>query len=88
MKMLTKAKAEGVFKKKGNKSKYPFEMDLVHYPPKFKQPELYSYFGNTSAYWHIIHFNSLAGGMTGIVNNDALKIRLFLSTLKGVAPNW
>lgn len=86
--MLTKAKAEGVFKKKGNKPKYPFEMDLVHYPPKFKQLERYSYFGNTSAYWHIIHFNSLVGGMTGIVNNDALKIRLFLSTLKGVASNW
>lgn len=60
-KILAKAKAEDAFKKKGNKPEYPIEMDLVPFPPKFKQPELNLYFGDTSAYRHITHFNNLAG---------------------------
>lgn len=84
-KMFAKAKIEGVFKKKGNIPKYPPEMDLFPYPPKFKQPELHSFSKNMSACRHIIHFNNLAEGMTGIVKSDSLWIRLFISTLKRVA---
>eukprot|EP00268_Persea_americana_P037318 TRINITY_DN36967_c0_g1_i2.p2 TRINITY_DN36967_c0_g1~~TRINITY_DN36967_c0_g1_i2.p2 ORF type:complete len:139 (-),score=16.49 TRINITY_DN36967_c0_g1_i2:850-1266(-) len=52
------------------------------FPPKFKQPNLWSYDGSTSSYQHLCHFKVLTGE---IANNDALKIRLFPITLKGTA---
>lgn len=48
--MLAKARADYAFNKKGNIPKYPPEMDLVPYPPKFQYPKLQSNSGTSSAY--------------------------------------
>lgn len=57
-------------------------MDLVLYSPKSRQPKLQSYIGATSAYQHVVHFNTMAGIIVGIANFDSLKIQLFTSTLQ------
>ena len=57
-------------------------MDLVPYPPKYKPPTFQSYMGKSSAYQHIVHFQSQLWGMPDI---DVLKIRSFIGTLKGTA---
>ncbi|XXG82738.1 hypothetical protein AAC387_Pa10g0633 [Persea americana] len=57
-------------------------MDSVPFPPKFKQPLLQTYTRKGSARQHVIHFKILTGT---IADQDALKIRLFASTLKGTA---
>ena len=65
--------------------KYLPEMDLVPYPPKYKPPTFQSYMGKSSTYQHITHFKSQLGGIPDI---DALKIRSFISTLRGTAFDW
>ena len=60
-------------------------MDLVPFPPKFKQPNLQSYDDTGSPQQHICHSKALTGGIS---DNDALLIRLFVSTLKKSAFDW
>lgn len=86
--MLAKAQNTGAVKKKEVIPKYSLKMDLVPYLPKFRQPKLQSYFGTWSAYQHLVHFNTMAGSITSVAESDALKIRLFISTLKGSAFDW
>ncbi|XXG88111.1 hypothetical protein AAC387_Pa12g0367 [Persea americana] len=83
--ILAKAKEEDTPKEHGIKPPYPLWMDSVQFPTKFKQPTLQTYSGNGSAGQHVIHFKILTGV---IVDQDALKIRLFTSTLKGTAFDW
>ena len=59
-------------------------METVAFPPKFKQPNLQSFDGRGSPRQHICHFKALTGGIAG---NDALMIRLFVSTLREVQEN-
>ncbi|KAJ8619841.1 hypothetical protein MRB53_028370 [Persea americana] len=54
-------------------------------PSKFKQPLLQTYTGKGLARQHVIHFKILTGT---IADQDALKIRLFASTLKGTTFDW
>ena len=83
--MLTKPRDEGRLRKKGIMPKYPLEMDLAPYPPKYKPLTFQSYMGKSSAYQYIVHFKSQLVGMPDI---DALKIGSFISTLRGTAFNW
>ena len=83
--ILAKAKEEDTLKEHGIKPPYPLWMDSVLFPPKFKQPLLQTYTGKGSARQHVIHFKILTGT---IADQDALKIRLFASTLKGTAFDW
>ncbi|KAJ8624183.1 hypothetical protein MRB53_032713 [Persea americana] len=83
--ILAKAKEEDTLKEHGIKPPYPLWMDSVPLPPKFKQPLLQTYTGKGSARQHIIHFKILTGA---IADQDALKIRLFASTLKGTTFDW
>ena len=78
--ILTKAKEDDPLKEHGVKSPYPLWMDSVPFPAKFKQPTLQTYTGKGLARQHVIHFKILTGA---IADQDALKIRLFASTLKG-----
>ena len=80
--ILAKAKEEDTLKEHGIKPPYPLWMDSVPFPQKFKQPLLQTYTGKGSARQHVIHFKILTGT---IADQDALKIRLFASTLKGMA---
>lgn len=68
--------------KKGTNPPYPAWMDEEPFPPKFKQPNLQSYDGKGSPQQHLCHFKVLTA------DNDALKIRLFISTLKETAFDW
>lgn len=79
--LLARSKDENRLKKKGIIPKYPPEMDLVRYPWKFKIPTFQSYSGKWSAYQRMLHFKSHIGGMPNV---DALKIKLFIGTLKGI----
>ena len=83
--ILAKAKEEDTLKEHGIKPPYPLWMDSVPFPPKFKQPLLQTYTGKCSARQHVIHFKILTGT---IADQDALKICLFASTLKGTAFDW
>ncbi|XXG82670.1 hypothetical protein AAC387_Pa10g0570 [Persea americana] len=83
--ILAKAKEEDTLKEHGIKPPSPLWMDSVPFPPKFKQPFLQTYTGNGSARQHVIHFKILTGT---VADQDALKIRLFASTLKGTAFDW
>lgn len=83
--ILAKAKEEDTLKEHGIKPPYPLWMDSVPFPPKFKQPLLQKYMGKGSARQHVIHFKILIGT---IADQDALKIRLCASTLKGTAFDW
>ncbi|XXG76886.1 hypothetical protein AAC387_Pa08g1154 [Persea americana] len=83
--ILAKAKEEDTLREHGIKPPYPLWMDSVLFPPKFKQPLLQTYTGKGSARQHVIHFKILTGT---IADQDALKIRLFASTLKGTAFDW
>ncbi|XXG42233.1 hypothetical protein AAC387_Pa01g2557 [Persea americana] len=83
--ILAKAKEEDTLKEHGIKPPYPLWMDSVQFPAKFKQPVLETYTGKGSARQHVIHFKILTGAIT---DQDALKIRLFASTLKGTAFDW
>ena len=83
--ILAKAKEEDTLKEHGIKPPYPLWMDSVPFPPKFKQPLLQTYTGKGSARQHVIHFKILTGTIT---DQDALKIQLFASTLKGMAFDW
>ena len=83
--ILAKAKEEDTLKEHGIKPPYPLWMDSVPFPQKFKQPLLQTYTGKGSARQHVIHFKILTGT---IADQDALKIRLFASTLKGTAFDW
>ncbi|XXG41948.1 hypothetical protein AAC387_Pa01g2312 [Persea americana] len=83
--ILAKAKEEDTLKEHGIKPTYPLWMDSVPFPPKFKQSLLQTYMGKGSARQHAIHFKILTGT---IADQDALKIRLFASTLKGTAFDW
>lgn len=80
--MLAKSMVENTLKKKGIIPKYPLEMDLVPYSPKLKVHTFQSYAGKGFAYQHVVHFISQIGSMPDV---DALKIRLFIGTLKGTA---
>ena len=82
---LAKAKEEDTLKEHGIKPPYPLWMDSVPFPTKFKHPTLQTYTGKGSARQHVIHFKILTGA---IADQDALKIRLFASTLKGTAFDW
>ena len=55
------------------------------FPPKSKQPLLQTYMEKGSDRQHVIHFKILT---VTIADQDALKIRLFASTLKGTAFDW
>lgn len=44
--------------------------------------------GSFPTYQHLVHFNITAGSVKGVANCDGLKIRLFISTLKGTAFDW
>ncbi|KAJ8627516.1 hypothetical protein MRB53_020823 [Persea americana] len=83
--ILAKAKEEDTLKEHGIKPPYPLWMDSVPFPAKFKQPTLQTYTGKGSARQHVIHFKILTGA---IADQDALKIHLFESTLKGTAFDW
>ncbi|XXG76970.1 hypothetical protein AAC387_Pa08g1221 [Persea americana] len=83
--ILVKAKEEDILKEHGIKPPYPLWMDSVPFPPKFKQPLLQTYTRKGSTRQHVIHFKILTGT---IADQDALKIRLFASTLKGMAFDW
>ena len=61
------------------------EWDSVTYPPKFKPPMLHTYNGKGSPNQHIYYFRSQTGN---IIDNDAIMVRLFIDTLKGVAFDW
>ena len=80
--MLTKMRDKGRLRKKGIMPKYPPEMDLVPYHPKYKPTTFQSYMGKSSAYQQIVHFKSQLGGMPDI---DVLKIRSFIGALRGTA---
>lgn len=82
-KMLSQAKAAGGFKKKAHAPKIFIENGPSPYPAK--APILQSYCGTSSAYQDLVQFNTVAGGISGVVNNDVLKIWLFVGTLKGPA---
>ena len=56
--IMTKIRDEGRLRKKGIMPKYPPEMDLVPYLPKYKPPTFQSYVDKSSAYQHIVHFKS------------------------------
>lgn len=60
-------------------------METVAFPPKFKQPNPQSFDGRGSPRQHIFHFKALTGGIAG---NDALMIRLFVSTFRETAFDW
>ena len=83
--ILAKAKEEDTPKEHGIKPPYPLWMDSVPFPAQFKQPTLKTCTGKGSARPQLIHFKILMGA---IANQDALKIRLFASTLKGTAFDW
>ncbi|KAJ8615135.1 hypothetical protein MRB53_034507 [Persea americana] len=83
--ILAKAKEDDILKEHGIKPPYPLWMHSAPFPPKFKQPLLQTYTGKGSARQHVIHFKILTGT---IADQDALKIRLFASTLKGTAFDW
>ncbi|XXG73236.1 hypothetical protein AAC387_Pa07g2188 [Persea americana] len=83
--ILAKAKEEDTVKEHGIKPLYPLWMDSIPFPPKFKQPLLQTYTRKSSGRQHVIHFKILTGT---IADQDALKIHLFASTLKGTAFDW
>ena len=60
-------------------------MDSVPFPKTFKQPSLQIYTGKGSAKRQVIDFKILMGA---IADPNALKSRLFASTLKGMAFDW
>ena len=64
---------------------YPVEWDDTPYPPKFKAPSLHTFDSKGSPNQHIYYFKSQTGN---IVSNDAILVRPFISTLKGVAFEW
>ena len=80
--ILAKAREEDTLKEHEIKQLYPLWMDSVPFPTKFKQPTLQTYTGKSSAKQHVNHFKIQT---RAIANQDALKIRLFASTLKGTA---
>lgn len=86
--MLAKERANGALKKKAHVPKYLPKMDLAPFPPKFRQLKLQSYTEVTSAYQHVVHFNTVAASLARIANCDALKIRLFVSTFQEAAFDW
>jgi hypothetical protein len=55
-------------------------METVAFPPKFNQPNPQSFDGP-----HIFNFKALTGGIAG---NEALMIRLFVSTFRETAFDW
>ena len=71
--------------KKGILPKYPLEMDLVPYPPKYKPATFQSYMGKSFAYQYIVHFKSQPGGMPDI---DAFKIRSLIGTMRWTSFDW
>ena len=72
-------------KKAGMTHPYPLEWDSVPYPLKFKSPMLHTYDGKSLPNQHIYYFRSQTGN---VIDNDAIMVRLFISTLKGVAFGW
>src|SRR3954462_10661336 len=64
---------------------YPVEWDTVKYPSRFRVPTLNTFDSKGSAQQHIYYFQSQTGNLMG---NDSVWIRLFISTLKGVAFEW
>ena len=83
--ILAKAKEDDTLKEHGIKPPYPLWMDSVPFLPKFKEPILQTYTAKGSARHHVIHFKILTAT---IADQDALKIRLFASTLKDTAFDW
>jgi len=61
---------------------YLAEGDLVPYPLKFKALTLQAFDGKGSPNQHIYYFKSQIGN---VVANDAILVRLFIDTLKGLA---
>jgi len=64
---------------------YPLEWNSVPYPLKFKPLTLHKYDGKSSPNQYIYYFRSQTGN---VIDNDAIMVRLFISTLKGVAFDW
>jgi len=63
---------------------YPAEWDVAPYLPKFKAPTLHT-FNSKGSPNHIYYFKSQT---RKVVLNDAIMVRLFIGTLKGVAFEW
>lgn len=70
-------------KQKGIVAPYPFTWKGLS--PKFKQPNQQSFDGRGAPRQHICNFKAFTGGIAG---NDALMIRLFVSTLCETAFDW
>jgi len=64
---------------------YPLEWHSVPYPPKFKLSTLHTYNSKSSLNQYIYYFQSQTDN---IIDNDAIMVRLFIGTLKGVAFDW
>ena len=72
-------------KKVGMTHSYPLEWHSVSYPPKFKLSTLHTYNSKSSLNQYIYYFQSQTDN---IIDNDAIMVRLFIGTLKGVAFDW
>lgn len=83
--MVHRYQNEAQSKKKKFKSPYLSYMDTIPFPPKFKQPVLQSYDGNSPPQQHICHFKALTWRIS---DNDALLIHLFASPIKQGAFDW
>ncbi|XXG82266.1 hypothetical protein AAC387_Pa10g0251 [Persea americana] len=78
--ILAKAKEDDTLKEHEIKPPYPLWMDSVPFLAKSKQPTLQTYTRKLSARQYVIHFKIL---IEAITDQDAVKIRLFASSLKG-----
>ena len=76
---------KGKLKKVGMTRPHPLEWDLVPYLPKFKPPMFHTYDDKRSSNQHIYYFRSQIGN---VIDNDAIMVKLFIDTLKGVAFDW
>jgi len=72
-------------KKVGMTYPYPLEWDSVSYLPKFKPFTLHTYDDKSSLNHHIYYFRSQT---TNVIDNNAIMVKLFIGTLKGVAFDW
>src|SRR3954462_6550632 len=64
---------------------YQVKWDAIKYPSKFKVPTLNTFDDKGSAQQHIYYFQSQT---ENLMENDLVRTRLFISTLKGVAFEW
>lgn len=64
---------------------YPTEVDLVPFPPNYRQPQFTKFNGNGSPHEHIAHF--LATCQDTALSGPLL-LRQFVQTLSGPAFTW